>query len=360
MREKQISIALLQISEGFKTLSEAFSLAEEPKQGVEVSEIASKVAKAVTPKEEPKKETKVEPVKEVKPVQEEVAEEVAEESGYTKESLDKLSYNEIKALAKENGVKATGSKSSIIAKLLEVFSTVAEEEETEIEEDKNVKKGKIAEEKEEVVEEDDINEDVEGDDEETEKDNTLYDRVVADLEGYSDEELADILSDIGISPKGKRQALLSKIVQAIEEEKLEWADEGAEDEETTEVDEDTTANEEGGEEEEEEFDFVTEARKTACLELEDEIRADFKKKKITPKSILKFLKEYNEEYVSQGTQDDLENYIYVHFMLIDEDGELHELADPYYLGDDTMCCGEVLKEVDEDLVCEICGTSYEK
>ena len=47
-----------------------------------------------------------------------------------------------------------------------------------------------------------------------EEETTLYDQIVTDLEGYSDEELADILSSVGVSPKGKRQALLAKIVSS--------------------------------------------------------------------------------------------------------------------------------------------------
>ena len=172
---------------------------------------------------------------------------------------------------------------------------------------------------------------------------TLYDQIVSDLEGYSDEELADILSSVGISPKGKRQALLAKIVQAIEEGVLEWE----EDEEAT-------------EEPKEEVQDTTNARRVARRKEEERITLAIEKGELSHKEIIKYLKDFNNgRYVSQGLDGDVEEYICIQCDLIDDEGHKHELADPYYVGDDVFCCGQQLQEVDNDLYCEVCGTTYE-
>ena len=78
------------------------------------------------------------------------------------------------------------------------------------------------------------------------------------------------------------------------------------------------------------------------------------------KEIIKFLKEYhNGKYVSQGEDADIEEYMAIQCDLIDDEGTKHDLADPYYVGDDVFCCGQHLKQLNDDYYCEICGTTYE-
>lgn len=357
MKNQEIVKGLKLIAEGFTALSQAF---EDVVINVDLAKGTDKTVQTVvdtkTDEIVSQKDVTPEPKQEPKKGVEKKVEEQPKAEGLTRESLNALSYNEIKALAKENGVKAVGSKAVIIDNIL---ATVGEVQEKALDE-------KVAEKEPEEIEEEttELEEDIEMIDEteedeeevaEEEEHSTLYDTVAKDLEDYTDEELADILSDVGLSPKGKRQALLAKIVQAIEEGVLEWEEESAseETEEVAEVIEDTEKVEE------EEYDFVTEARKSACMKLEKEIRADFKAKKITNKEIVKFLKNFDEEFVSGGVESDLEDYIYVKFNLVDEDGELHELSDPYYIGETVCCCGQELSELEEDeFVCEICGESY--
>ena len=371
MRNQEIAKGLKLIAEGFTTLAVAFENAPVV-TGIDMSSEVDKTSKSVvdTKTNEVVKQEVVEPVKEVKkeettPVEVKEPQPVPVGTFPTEEELNALSYNDLKAKAKELGVKAVGSKKVIIENILASVGNVdvTEEAPTEEEMDKAVAEAEVP--TEDRGEEIEIDEEVEDEDEDAlpEGEPTLYDQVVADLEGYSDEELADILSEVGVSPKGRRQALLAKIVQAIEDGKLEWEDES---EETTEdapqeATEPSKDVEPQDDQEVDEDDFVgTEARKQACYEECDRIEEDIEKGNISMKEIIKFLKEYhNGKYVSQGEDADIEEYMAIQCDLIDDEGNKHDLADPYYVGDDVFCCGQHLKQLNDDYYCEICGTTYE-
>ena len=374
MRNQEIAKGLRLIAEGFTTLAVAYENAPVVTEVDMGSPEGDKTAKSVinTATNEVVKQEVVEPVKEVtpeaKPVveSEHVKEEIkVEAEPITEASLNALSYNDLKAKAKKLGVKAVGSKKAIIENILALNTPedVKEEAPTEAEMDKAIEEAEVP--TEDRGEEIEIAEEVEDEDEEAlpEEATTLYDQVVADLEGYSDEELADILSEVGVSPKGRRQALLAKIVQAIEDGKLEWEEDS---EETTEnapqeATEPSKDVEPEDDQEVDEDDFVgTEARKQACYEECDRIEEDIEKGNISMKEIIKFLKEYhNGKYVSQGEDADIEEYMAIQCDLIDDEGVKHDLADPYYVGDDVLCCGQHLKQLNDDYYCEICGTEYE-
>lgn len=358
MNNQEISRGLKLLAEGFTVLSQAFSEKVVTITGVDLAKGEDRVVETVVntktnevvSQKEVKKE---EPKKEFAPTKKE--ESPKEEGILTREDLNALSYNEVKALAKEKGVKAVGSKSTIIDNILAVTGEVEDEQpepQDEVIENEDVADETEDEVADEEVEEEDLNE------------SNLYETVAKDLEDYSDEELADILSDVGLSPKGKRQALVAKIVQAIEDGLIEWSDEESEESEES-ADEEVKKEETKKEintdyvDDNGEYDFVTEARKSACMELEKSIRKDFKAKKLSHKDIIKFLKGIDEEFVSGGAESDLEDYIYIQFNLVDEDGTLHEMSDPYYIGESVCCCGQELSQLEEDeFVCEICGESY--
>lgn len=367
MRNQEIAKGLRLIAEGFNTIAQVYEtepvitgvdfgsqegdttvhmLVDTSTKEAEVTRIAGPVT------EEPKKEVAKE---EKAPIVEKP--ETPQEDVMTEEELNKLTYNEIKAMAKQLGVKAVGSKKAIIENILSVNSPQEAPEEAEANEDETTEEPINADV--EVDNGDLVDVDDEDAEAEPEGELSLYDQVVADLEGYSDEELADILSDIGVSPKGRRQALLAKIVQAIEDGQLEWSDE-EEAEESTPVEESTVDVKEA-EEDSEEDDFVgTEARKHACYDECDAIEHQIDKGELSHKEVLKYLKDYfNGKYVSKGADEDFNEYIAIQCDLIDDEGEKHELADPYYVGDDICCCGQVLKELKDGLFCEICGTEYE-
>lgn len=335
MRNKEMAKAFRLLAEGFSTLANAY----------EIDEVVVTDKTVVEPvKEEvaPQVETTTNEVANEESQVIETKEEVKEENTYTYDNLESMTYNEIKALAKELGVKAIGTKKIIIESILAHLGsepTPTKDEPVEVATDVDIQEIEESTDEEVEVVENEVDEDEEVEAEDT----TFYDQIVSDLEGYSDEELADILSSVGISPKGKRQALLAKIVQAIEEGVLEWE----EDEEAT-------------EEPKEEVQDTTNARRVARRKEEERITLAIEKGELSHKEIIKYLKDFNNgRYVSQGLDGDVEEYIAIQCDLIDDEGHKHELADPYYVGDDVFCCGQQLQEVDNDLYCEVCGTTYE-
>lgn len=335
MRNKEMAKAFRLLAEGFSTLANAYEIEEVVTDTTVVEPVKEEVAPQV------EETTTNEVVNEESQVIE-TKEEVKEENTYTYDNLESMTYNEIKALAKELGVKAIGTKKIIIESILAHLGsepTPTKDEPVEVATDVDIQEIEESTDEEVEVVENEVDEDEEVEAEDT----TFYDQIVADLEGYSDEELADILSSVGISPKGKRQALLAKIVQAIEEGVLEWE----EDEEAT-------------EEPKEEVQDTTNARRVARRKEEERITLAIEKGELSHKEIIKYLKDFNNgRYVSQGLDGDVEEYISIQCDLIDDEGHKHELADPYYVGDDVFCCGQQLQEVDNDLYCEVCGTTYE-
>jgi hypothetical protein len=251
------------------------------------------------------------------------------------EDLDTMEYNDMKALASSLGVESRCGKEELRTRLRSALNgedTAEESEDEDTAED----------------EENDIQSQVE--------------KEVADL---SDAEITDILKEAGIPVKGKlkRQALIAKVVEGVESGKIDMTSDDEEEE---------------GSEDESEGDFSEEdpffAEKTMTDEraekieaLEDELRGQYKKKKLTDKQIDEFLKHFKDtpaellngfEYDAKASKDDkLDSYILLQYRLVDDAGELHELEDPYEVNEQNACCGTYLAEA-EGLVCQVCGTEY--
>ena len=176
-----------------------------------ISEMETEVVSVETVK------NKIEEVKnDVEPTPE-VEEEVVEvETNTEAEDLNSKTLKELKDLAKELGVSTKGSKSTIIGRILEAQDNV---EEVVEEPEENILTEEEVEEFEEATE--------------TGEENPLE----AQLNEMSVEELADILAEVGISTKGKKQSLIAKVLKAVEEGKIELADEEDADEEEEVVEE---------------------------------------------------------------------------------------------------------------------------
>lgn len=147
-------------------------------------------------------------------VEEEAVVEV--ETNTEAEDLNSKTLKELKDLAKELGVSTKGSKSTIIGRILEAQDNVEEV---------------VEETKENILTEEEVEEFEEAT--ETGEENPLE----AQLNEMSVEELADILAEVGISTKGKKQSLIAKVLKAVEEGKIELADEEDADEEEEVVEE---------------------------------------------------------------------------------------------------------------------------
>ena len=295
-------------------------------------------------------------------------------------SLESLSIAELRKMAKELGLDTKGKKVDIIARIEALNEPVeenVEEEVKEVNETTEVEEVEVDDVEDEVLIEDEDEDDAEEEYEEEEDDEEPSDLELlkAELEVYSLEELKEVLESVELSTKGKKQALISRIIQAVEdgiiaygddEEEIEVEDDLDElvtDEDEIEVeevtDEEESDDEEDYEDEEEEEELTV--REQAQAEIEERILEDYENGDLTDKQITKFLNEYsNGTFKTVNKKRSLNKYIEIMTELVDEDGDVVELGEPYYVGDDVaFCCGAVLKEVDGDFYCEICGNEYE-
>ena len=298
-------------------------------------------------------------------------------------SLESLSIAELRKMAKELGLDTKGKKVDIIARIEALNEPVEENVEEVVEEvieTPEVEEVEVDDVEDEVLIEDEDEDDAEEDYEEEEADEddeepSELELLKAELEDYSLEELKEVLESVELSTKGKKQALISRIIQAVEdgiiaygddEEEIEVEDDLDElvtDEDEIEVeevtDEEESDEEEDYEDEEEEEELTV--REQAQAEIEERILEDYENGDLTDKQITKFLNEYsNGTFKTVNKKRSLNKYIEIMTELVDEDGDVVELGEPYYVGDDVaFCCGAELKEVDGDFYCEICGNEYE-
>lgn len=152
------------------------------------------------------KKAKKEEVKEVET--DETEEEEVETSEYSMEELKAMTQAELKALAKELGVSVRGSKSAILGRILEKLEVDEDEEEAE----------------EPVTEE-----------ETAEEDND--DPVQEALEELDVEDLADLCEQAELSTKGKKQALIARLMTAHNAGEIDLTDFFEEEDITEEVEE---------------------------------------------------------------------------------------------------------------------------
>ena len=330
----------------------------------------------VAPKEIPKKEEEVisvAPPKETpkEPVKEEVKDDNTD-SNLNRELLEAMSYNELKVLAKEVGVKAIGSKIALIDKILEVQTTTVDpktemtteeiEETTEVpqNEEEEVVEGYVAIPKEDGdYDEVEFEEEPIEDSEDEEEEESLYTKLVKETMDMSDEEIADLLADVGISPKGRRQALLSKLEGAVRDGLIAF---GEDDEE------EPTQETETEDFEQEEVEIAgSEERVAKVEELYDRYLVQYEGGEISDKDVKDFLKDYyngSEEYtnmVATYSKGELaEHYALLHAQLVDDEGEEFDWGEPYIVEDEYWCSGKPMKMIDENtLYDEVTGEQFE-
>lgn len=275
------------------------------------------------------------------------ANEVKEVPAVTREQLDGMTYNNIKKLAKDMGISAVGNREEITNRILGCTPDETADVETEAPEEVPV----------------------------DEKDNDpVYAKVVEAVADMTNEEIADVLVDVGLSAKGKREALIEKVVQAVRDGLLDLDDDD-EDEEDGEVSEKEAPVPEkvdsDSEDEDEEEDntndidnpAMTEARKKAILAQDDEIRKQFSKGEVTRADLVEFLQSFydTEDDMSDMSDEDLlDTYIDAVCRLVDDEGDLIEEG-AYSLNGEPACCGRVLNYSEDTkmFICEHCGEEYE-
>ena len=213
---KALELIVSELSNGELVLTDVVKEAKD--------EVAEKRASKKGKKEEPKEEAK---------------EDDTVESEYSMEELKAMTQAELKALAKELGVSVRGSKSAILGRILEKLD-VAEVEEEE----------PVTEEADEEVE--------------------PIDAVQEALEELELEDLADLCEQAELSTKGKKQALIARLMTAHNAGEIDLTDFFEEEDITDEVDEEI------------EEDAVDEIKLEEILEAQDlkTIKAIAKKLKI--------------------------------------------------------------------------------
>lgn len=183
---KALELIVSELSNGELVLTDVVKEAKD-----EVAEKrASKKGKKVEPKEEGKEDDTV-------------------ESEYSMEELKAMTQVELKALAKELGVSVRGSKSAILGRILEKLDVAEVEEEEPVTEA-----------------EEPVTEEVENDD-----------AVQEALEELELEDLADLCEQAELSTKGKKQALIARLMTAHNAGEIDLTDFFEEEDITDEVDE---------------------------------------------------------------------------------------------------------------------------
>ena len=317
------------------------------------------VKKKITQKEE------VEEVEEEEDDSEEEAEEVEySEQDYEEftEFLTEMKIEEIKDIAIEAGFELGKRviKTSLIKKLVADLDVLIQTLDD---------LGYYDEDEEEIVEE--AVEEVEEVEEEEEGMENLADEY--GLNEMTVEELADICTDYDLSTKGKKQALIDRIVKGMLDGTIDFESEDDEEEEVEEVVEEKPkkakkkAVKEVEEEPEEEIEDIEKTPKMTKAEdkIEADIRKKYKAKKLKDATIKKFLDKYFEgspKVMAKKLSNSvlLEMYIEIHTGLVDDEGAVSAFEEPYIRGQEYHCCGKVLKELDEDtMYCTACAVEYE-
>ena len=339
------------------------------------------VTKEVAPKENPKtveEPTKVAPKEDIKtspmPSDTKPVDATVEEPNpqVNRKVLEAMTYNEIKVLAKENGVKAIGNKQSLIDKILEAQassvdpnSDMTTEEVEEEQPQEEVVEGYIATPKEDVEYDE---EEYEEEPIEDEEEHDLYTKLVRETMDMSDEEIADLLADVGKSPKGKRQALLAKLEEAVREGLISLDDEDDQEEDTTQQEEEVVEEDVKEEPTVEEVEIAgSEERVAKVEELYETYISQYENEEISLKDVQDFLKDYYNEsndyatIVETYTEEEMvEHYALIHAQLVDDEGVEYDWGEPYVVDDEYWCSGKPMKYLDENtLYDEVTGEKFD-
>lgn len=280
----------------------------------------------------------------------------------TIEELKHMKYNEFKKYASSLGVKCTGSRDEILARIIALngadapVSGDAEEEVPEeevVEEKKPVKSSRKLSKKDEAPVKDEFDEQAE---------------AIA-----KDTPVEDIIESLAsVDVKATKKNAVSKLAEALRNGLIE-IDDSDEEEESDDSEDD--GEEIGAESYFPEYDpdgfnnpeDMSDDRREAIVSKMDEVLTDISEGNLSSEDIEQYIEEHatqkeidllGDEY----TEDDLvKMYMELIKRTIDNDGEEHESEDPYEIGDHNMCCGHELKYMKrtKKYVCEVCGAEYE-
>lgn len=254
--------------------------------------------------------------------------------------LGSMKLKELREYAEELGLNSKGKRAEVEARIQE-FLENQEDSEEDLGEDTEEPETEETEDSEEKAEEDS-----------DEVEDETYAKVMEYVNEASDDELRETLEDLGLSSKGKREALIEKIYQAVKDGLFDFEEEDEEPSEEVEPEEEV--------ESEEETD-MTEERANAIDTMEDQVHEEFEEGKITRKEMVAYLKQVGIAVTKKVTDEDvIDMYTEKLALLIDDEGNFHdEGEDPYTINDVPYCCGAPLEETKDGYKCNVCGTEYE-
>ena len=282
------------------------------------------------------------------PVEEIIQEPETEESEV---DLGSMKLKELREYAEELGLNSKGKRAEVEDRIREFLDNQEDFEDEEVEDSEEDEESEEPEiEENEDSEEDEDSEEAEDDEVEDE----TYAKVMQYVNEASDDELRETLEELGLSSKGKREALVEKIYQAVKDGLFEF------EEEDEEPSEDVEPEEEADEETSEDLG-MTEERAKAIEAMEEQVQEEFEEGKITRKEMVAYLKQVGIA-VTKKVEDEavVEMYTEKLALLIDDEGEFHdEGGDPYNINEVPYCCGAPLEEIEGGYRCNVCGTEYE-
>ena len=261
-------------------------------------------------------------------------EEVSSYAPMSEETLKGMGYADLKALAKNVGVSAKGTKSQLLKVLIEYFKNMDEETPAEVPAQEETPADESGE---EVADGEDTR--------------AVVLRMIEENE-MSDDDIREVLKDAGMSDKGKHEALIDKLVSAIDDGIIQLEDE--------EDDEPVPAEEEAGEEESNEL-AITPERAKGIEKLMEEVDEQFKDGSLTAGDIREFLDQFGDVTIPKKASADklLELYKENVSMLVDDEGNVCEEG-AYFINNVPYCCGRPLNVADDNTAtCSVCGETYE-
>lgn len=277
-------------------------------------------------------------------------EEVTVEEPETEDvDLGSMKLKELREYAEELGLNSKGKRAEVEDRIREFLDNQEDSEDEEVEEPEEEESEEPEIEENEDSEEDEDSEEAEDDEVEDE----TYAKVMQYVNEASDDELRETLEELGLSSKGKREALVEKIYQAVKDGLFEFEEEDEEPSEDVEPEEET--------EETSEDLGMTEERAKAIEAMEEQVQEEFEEGKITRKEMVAYLKQVGIA-VTKKVEDEavVEMYTEKLALLIDDEGEFHdEGGDPYNINEVPYCCGAPLEEIEGGYRCNVCGTEYE-
>lgn len=273
---------------------------------------------------------------------------------YTYEELMDMPYNDMKKYAKSVGVTAMGSREKIVNDILKTYGVEAPDEDEEDEDEAPKKKAPAgkktpASKKSAPVEE-------EEEDEEEDEVTAQVNEAVKDME---DSEIAELLKQAGLPSKGKRTALIARVIKGVKDEVIDLDGEEDEDEDGDEESIYDSLNDYENNEE------IPEERAAAIKKFEAATNKKVKAKTLKMAMIKKALTAYygDEADLSEAGDEELvEAYIDMKCRFIDDEGDNYDGTDDAYYVNGMLACHGYICEESEDgssLVCPVCGAEYE-